>query len=68
MLGSVIINNNLRVNIDMKHYKKGGFIIYKNIFVISTEYPEYDKERSRQYNQINKQRYDKMWLDRNIYK
>ena len=68
MLGSVIINNNLRFNIDMKHYKKGGFIIYKNIFVISTEYPEYDKERSIQYNQINKQRYDKMWLDRNIYK
>jgi mannosyltransferase OCH1-like enzyme len=68
MLGSVIMRNKLIINYDMKHYEKGGYIIYKNIFVISTEYPEYDKERSIQYNEINKQRYDKMWVDRNVYK
>ena len=68
MLGAVIMRNKLIINYDMKHYEKGGYIIYKNIFVISTEYPEYDKERSIQYNEINKQRYDKMWVDRNVYK
>ena len=68
MLGSVIINNKLRVNIDMRHYEDGGYIIYKNRFVISTEYPEYDNERSLQNNKINIKRYDKMWEERNIYK
>jgi hypothetical protein len=62
------MRNKLIINYDMKHYEKGGYIIYKNIFVISTEYSEYDKERSIQYNEINKQRYDKMWVDRNVYK
>jgi mannosyltransferase OCH1-like enzyme len=68
MLGSVIINNKLRVNIDMRHYEGGGYIIYKNRFVISTEYPEYNNERSLQNNKINIKRYDKMWEERNIYK
>lgn len=68
MLGSVIINNKLLVNCDMEHYINGGYIIYKNVFVISTEYPEYNNERNSEYKKINKNRYDKMWLDKNIYK
>ena len=68
MLGSVIINNKLGVNIDMTHYEGGGYIIYKNRFVISTEYPEYNNERTNSYNSINTKRYDKLWEDRNIYK
>lgn len=68
MLGKVIINNNFKVNCDMKYYIRGGYIIYKNIFVISTEYPEYNDERTSQYNKINKSRYDKMWTNKNIYK
>lgn len=37
-------------------------------FVISTEYPEYNNERSLQNNKISIKRYDQMWEERNIYK
>ncbi len=72
MLGSVIINNKLGINdginVDMVHYSGGGYIIYKNVFVISTTYPEYNSERHIQNNKINKKKYDIMWEERNIYK
>ena len=68
MLGNIILRRKLRTNIDMKHYQNGGFIIYKNRFVISTEYPEYNKERTNMYKTINKKRYDIMWRERKIYK
>jgi hypothetical protein len=68
MLGTVMINNKQGINIDITHYDGGGYIIYKNVFIISTEYPEYNDERVLQNNKINKKRYDKMWEERNIYK
>jgi len=68
MLGKIILNNKLKLNIDIKHYEGGGYLIYKNRFVISTEYPEYDSERSKTYNAINKKRYNIMWDERNIYR
>ena len=61
------MGNKLKVNYDMKHYEHGGYIIYKNRFVISTEYPEYTSERTSEYSKINKSRYDKMWYERNVY-
>lgn len=67
MLGNLIRLNNLKLNIDLKHYMDGGYIIYKNRFVISTEYPEYNNERSNQYNALNTTRYDALWRDRRIY-
>jgi hypothetical protein len=67
MLGDVIINNKLIINCDMKFYELGFYIIYKNTFIISTEYPEYTSERNHEYCKINKNRYDKMWLNRNVY-
>jgi hypothetical protein len=51
----------------MMHYDGGGYIIYKNVFVISTEYPEYNDERNLQNNKINKRVYNEMWKSRNIY-
>ena len=68
LLGNIIMNNKLKVNMDMKHYEGGGYIIYKNRFIISTEYPEYNNERTNTYNNINTKRYDKLWEERNIYK
>ena len=68
MLGNLILNNKLPLNIDMFHYNKGGYIVYKNRFVISTEYPEYNSERTSTYNLINTKRYDALWIERNIYK
>jgi hypothetical protein len=68
MLGNVIIKNRLKVNIDMQHYKNGGYIIYKNRFVISTEYSEYRDEQNYQYNQINIKNYGTLWDERSIYK
>lgn len=73
MLGNLILNNKLRVNIDMTYYWCGngcvnnGFIIFKNRFVISTEYPEYDSERKTLYNSINTKRYDELWFEKKIY-
>jgi mannosyltransferase OCH1-like enzyme len=68
MLGNIILRRKLRTNIDMAHYEKGGYIIYKNRFVISTEYPEYNKERSQAYSSTKIKRYDIMWRERKIYK
>jgi mannosyltransferase OCH1-like enzyme len=68
MLGKFILENKLRLNIDLNHYEDGGYVIYKNRFVISTEYPEYDSERSDTYNSINTKRYNDLWNERNIYK
>jgi mannosyltransferase OCH1-like enzyme len=68
MLGNLILNNKLKVNIDLIHYKDGGFIIYKNRFIISTEYPEYNTERSSVYNSIKTNRYNVLWDERKIYK
>ena len=68
MLGNLTLNNKLKLNIDLNHYQDGGYIIYKNRFVISTEYPDYNSERSSTYNSINIKRYDILWNERNIYK
>jgi mannosyltransferase OCH1-like enzyme len=68
MLGSVVIDNKIPINVDITHYYGGGYIIYKNRFIISTEYPEYNHERTTAYNNSNTQRYDKLWEIRNIYK
>lgn len=67
MLGDIIIEKKLNLNIDMKHYIDGGFIMYKNRFVISTEYPEYNLERTATYNVIHTKRYDALWKERRIY-
>jgi len=67
MLGSLISNNQIK-NIDLNHYKYGGYICYKKRFIISTEYPEYDSERRNTYNIHNTKRYDELWKERNIYK
>jgi len=68
MLGKIILNNNLLHKVDMKHYEGGGYIIYKNRFIISTEYPEYQNERAQAYNQLNTKRYDAYWNERAIYR
>ncbi len=56
------------INIDLKHYINGGYIVYKNKFVISTEYSEYDKERSELNHKIKKARYHILWSKKAIYK
>ena len=70
LLGDIILRNNLRPNIDLVHHKNGGYITYKNYFVLSTDYPEYNSERTSTYNSMNSnlKRYDQMWNERRIYK
>ena len=68
MLGSVLLNKNFRINIDLFHYEFGGYIIYKNIFIISTEYKEYNDEISSLYSKLNTKKYSILWNERNIYK
>ena len=70
LLGDIILRNNLKLNIDLIHNENGGYITYKNYFVISTEYPEYNSERESTYNSINSnlKRYDQMWKERRIYR
>jgi len=68
LLGHIALRNNfVGVNMDLFHYKNGGYIIYKNRFVISTEYPEYNDERKTAYNKINTKKYDALWNERRIY-
>jgi hypothetical protein len=70
MLGLIITKNypNITNNIiDLIHYQDGGYIIYKNTFVISTEYPEYKDEQANAYKSINLKRYNKLWEERSIY-
>jgi mannosyltransferase OCH1-like enzyme len=55
-------------NIDLNHYTNGGYILYNNYFIISTEYLEYNKERSEINNKIKKPRYDILWNKRAVYK
>ena len=55
-------------NIDLKHNTGGGYILYENKFIISTEYLEYNKERSELNNKIKKARYDILWNKRQVYK
>jgi hypothetical protein len=68
MLGKILLRNGIRQNIDLRHYKGGGYIIYKNRFVISTEYSDYNKERSETYKTIKTKRYADLWNERKIYK
>ena len=68
LLGKIILKNKLKLNIDMKHHDEGGYIIYKNRFVISTEYDEYNLERMKIYEKMNLKRYSNMWNEKNIYK
>jgi len=68
MLGNLILNNKLIINTDLIHYIKGGYIIYKNRFIISTEYPEYHTERLELHNKLNTKRYDVLWFEKAIYK
>jgi mannosyltransferase OCH1-like enzyme len=68
MLGKILLRNGIRQNIDLQHYQGGGYIIYKNRFIISTEYPEYNRERSETYKNIKTKRYSDLWHERKIYK
>jgi mannosyltransferase OCH1-like enzyme len=68
MLGSIILQKKIKINIDMYHYNDGGYIIYKNRFIISTEYPEYNSERTKTYEALKTKRYNLLWNEKNIYK
>jgi mannosyltransferase OCH1-like enzyme len=69
LLFNVSENHKHSINVDMFHLDpQGGYIVYKNILVISTEYPEYNEERTNAYNSLNTKRYDKLWHERKIYK
>jgi mannosyltransferase OCH1-like enzyme len=62
------IDKYMNINIDLFHYIHGGYIIYKNRFVISTIYPEYNNEMSSLYKAIKTKKYSVLWNERNIYK
>lgn len=68
MLGKIELKYKFPINIDLVHYVGGGYIIYKNRFIMSTEYPEYNNERTIANKSINKKRYNILWDERKIYK
>jgi len=68
LLGNVILYNNFPINIDIFHPEQGGYLIYRGRSIISTMYKEYRQEQNSTYVKINKQRYNIMWNNRNIYK
>lgn len=68
LLGNIILHNKINLNIDMNYYEDGGYIVYKNRFVMTTIYNEYNSERIEMYKKINLERYEKMWDEKRIYK
>lgn len=68
MLGNLILKNKFPVNIDLIHHENGGYILYKNKYVISTEYSEYNNERNNVYSKKNTKRYDVLWKERKVYR
>ena len=63
-----LANKEKNINVDLIHYIHGGFLLYKDKFVVSTEYPGYDLERSQTYNKLKTARYNILWDKRQIYK
>lgn len=70
MLGRILLNekNKLAMPIDMSHYDGGGFVVYQNKFVLSTEYSQYNEERTAANQRKKISRYDEMWRQRRIYR
>lgn len=68
MIGNIILRNKMRVNIDMSHYEDGGYILYKNRFVISTIYPQYRQDCRNLYHSAKTKSYTQLWEERKIYK
>lgn len=68
LLGNIILSNKINLNIDMSFYEDGEYILYKNRFVMTTIYNEYDSERIEMYKKKNLERYEKMWDEKRIYK
>ena len=68
MLGDLILKKQILLNIDLFHYIKGGYVIYKNKFVFSTSYPEYESERKSSYDLIKTKYYSELWNERKVYK
>lgn len=68
MLGSIIERDKSRSNVDLLHYNEGRYLIYKNRFVVSIDYPGYYDEMHQTYRAINKKRYTELWHERKIYK
>jgi len=68
MLGSIIKKYNLNVNIDLNHHLDGGYIIYKDKNILSTEYMDYRREQTNVYSSINSKHYNTLWNEKNIYK
>jgi len=62
LLGKIMHHYKLNVNTDMKHWINGGYIIYKNTFVISTAYPEYPNEKLS-----STKSYRDLWNQKKIY-
>lgn len=50
------------------HYKKGGFIVFKNNFVMTNTFPGYKKMRNAYYTRQHTAHYDTLWRARQIYK
>jgi mannosyltransferase OCH1-like enzyme len=68
LLGKLIKNNKDNKNkVDLFHYKGGGYIIYKDKFIISTEYPEYRDEQKKEYSKSSNAHYGTLWNNRTIY-
>lgn len=67
LLGNVMKQSGLIVNVDLFHYNDGGYILYKNSKIISTVYHEYQEEQKKAYEGMRTERYDALWNKRAIY-
>lgn len=57
-----------KIKCQLKHYNKGGFITFRNKFVMTNNFQGYVKMRNSYYTKKNTAHYDTLWHARQIYK
>jgi len=67
LMKKVALQNRFHINLDLKHVDNGGYILFKNKKVFTTDYPEYNAERSQTYQNLRTQHYDQLWRQGAIY-
>ena len=72
LLGTIVssLNKSKKKNIkcQLSHYMKGGFITFKNNFVMTNNFQGYKKMRNTYYTKQHTSHYDTLWRARQIYK
>jgi hypothetical protein len=63
-----MLANKLEINSELYHLNSGGYIIHRDIKIISTTFPEYAQIRHSVYQYKHTKRYNILWANKQIYR